>query len=267
MSHLDNAQLLELTAYLKRSLRRYEPLQEELLDHLACLVEKNMAAGMDFSQAKAQALEYFTKDEVKKTEGKTLYFVHTKPVIMKVFSFLGVALLLGLATLPFNSTDHSEHLKNSVHIEKSLPPLPPAPAFSEIVLEDPPNEAPLAGQHQITSAYGQRVHPVFKKKMLHRGVDFKAPLGTPIVATGDGTIEFADEEKMYGMKVIIQHDGEYKSLYAHMSEIKVKAGQRVTRGTVIGLVGSSGASTAPHLHYEIIKEGKAVNPADYLPKS
>jgi murein DD-endopeptidase MepM/ murein hydrolase activator NlpD len=103
--------------------------------------------------------------------------------------------------------------------------------------------------------------------MLHRGVDFKAPKGTPILATADGTVEFADEEKRYGLKVVIQHDGEYKSLYAHMSEIKVQAGQQVKKGTVIGLVGSSGLSTAPHLHYEIIKNGKAVNPADYLPKS
>lgn len=258
MSQLDEAQLLDLAAYLKNSLRRYEPLQEELLDHLACMVEEKMAEGLDFHQAKTQALEYFTKDEVKKTEGKTLYFVHTKPVIMKIFSFLGVAFLLGLATLPFSQPEQ----------KMPLPPPPPTPVLVEQQInKEPPVEAPLDGPRKITAAYGQRVHPIYKKAMLHRGVDFKAPKGTPILATADGTVEFADEEKRYGLKVVIQHDGEYKSLYAHMSEIKVQAGQQVKKGTVIGLVGSSGLSTAPHLHYEIIKNGKAVNPADYLPKS
>lgn len=260
MKFLDETQLHELATYLDSSLRQYEPLQEELLDHLACMIEAKMAAGMDFPTAKAQALGYLTKDEVKKTEGQTLYFVHTKPVLMKVFTFFGLLFALGLATLPFEKTE--DPLAEPI-VEK-----PQNPFFVEYVPSlDPPDISPLSGQIHITSDYGQRVHPVFKKKMLHMGVDFKAPMGAPIVATADGVIEFADEEKQYGLKVIIQHDGAYKSLYAHMSEIKVKAGDKVKKGAVIGLVGNSGASTAPHLHYEILKDGKRVNPADYLPKS
>jgi murein DD-endopeptidase MepM/ murein hydrolase activator NlpD len=260
MKLLNDTQLQELTNYLNSSLQKYEPLQEELLDHLACIIEEKMATGMDYSTAKAQALVYFTKDEVKKTEGKTRYFVHTKPVIMKVFSFLGLILLAILAATPFNKEEEPLPLAMEEEPEK--------PFFVEFIPDqDPPDICPLYGQPQITSEYGQRIHPVFKKKVLHRGVDFKASLGTPVVATADGVIEFADEEKNYGLKVVIQHEGAYQSLYAHMSAIKVKAGEKVKKGTVIGLVGSSGASTAPHLHYEILKDGKAVNPAEYLPKS
>lgn len=260
MNFLDETQLLELAKYLKNSSRQYPPLQEELLDHLACIIEEKMATGVDFSTAKAQALECFTKDEVKKTEGQTLYFVHTKPVLMKVFTFFGLVFALGLATLPFGKTEDP--------LPEPIAEKPQNPFFIEYVPSlEPPDISPLDGQPKVSSGYGQRIHPVLKKKMLHRGIDFKAPMGTPIVATADGVIEFADEEKQYGLKIIIQHDGEYKSLYAHMSEIKVKAGDKVKKGTVIGLVGNSGASTAPHLHYEIIKAGKPVNPADYLPKS
>lgn len=266
MSSLDEAQLQDLVVFLKSSLRRYEPLQEELLDHLACMVEEKMAEGLDYPAAKTQALTNFTKDEVKKTEGKTLYFVHTKPVLMKVFSFLGLAILFGLIALP--SKELKEELPSTLNLEeKSPPPLEPHP-FVELTTEkDPPDRFPLHSNREIVSGYGQRLHPVFKKKMLHHGVDFKAPLGTPIIATADGVIEFADNEEKYGLKVVIQHDDEYKSLYAHLSEIKVKAGEQVKKGTVIGLVGNTGISTAPHLHYEIIKNGKAVNPAEYLPKS
>lgn len=256
MSALNDRQLQDLANYLEDSLRRHEPLQEELLDHLACMVEERLAEGLDYPTAKRQVLDYFTKDEVQKTEGKTLYFTHTKPVLMKIFSFLCLAFFLGLATLPFG------------HLEEKLPtPQKPMASVELPGLKDPPDIAPLNGKPKIISGYGQRLHPVFKEKMLHRGLDFKAPLGTPILATADGTIAFADEEEKYGLKVIIQHDGQYQSLYAHLSEIKVKKGEQVKKGTIIGLVGSTGLSTAPHLHYEILKSGKAVNPADYLPKS
>ena len=257
MNVLTDEQLQELSKHLDDALGRYEPLREELLDHLACLIEEEMAAGSDYTGAKKKALDRFTKDEVKKTEGRTLYFVHTKPVLMKIFSFLGIALALGIISLP-------------VREKQPIPPkaVESKPGFAEFAAQkDPPDIYPLSGDRKITAAYGLRIHPILKKEMLHRGVDFKAPLGTPIVATADGVVESAGEQKLYGLKVVIQHDGEYKSLYAHLSEIKVKAGEKIRKGTVIGRVGSSGISTAPHLHYEIIKDGAPVDPAEYLPKS
>lgn len=254
MTWLSETQLQELATYLKKSGGRYRPLEDELLDHLACLVEERIAAGLDYEEAKKQALDHFTKDEVQKTEGRTLYFVHTKPVLMKCLLFLSLSTLLGLTSwLSFTTP-------------RSLSETTPPPA-SIRQAADPPDSAPLNGQYDVSAPYGPRMHPVLQEKMLHRGVDFKAPLGTPILATADGIVETAQEEKAYGLKVVLRHDGQYQSLYAHLSEIKVKAGESVTKGTVIGLVGSSGVSSGPHLHYEILKNGRPVNPAGYMPKS
>lgn len=264
MSFLNDTQLRELKSYLQATAKRHTPLQEELLDHLACLIEERMAAGADYLSAKNEALQFLTKDEVKRTEGKTLYFIHTKPVLMKVFSFFGLIGLIGLASMFF------PHHDAVVHTHELPAPATPQQVQPQVVLVseiEPPAIAPLEGNHSITFDYGTRVHPILKEKRLHRGIDFKAPMGTPIRATADGVITFAAEEHNYGLKIVIQHDDHFESLYAHMSEIKVKAGDQVKKGTIIGLVGNTGLSTAPHLHYEVLKDGKPVNPADYLPKT
>jgi len=128
-----------------------------------------------------------------------------------------------------------------------------------------PDLVPLKGNYSISSGYGMRIHPMFKeKKMMHEAIDFQAEEGTPIVATADGVIvkeEFL--EKGQGKVIVIKHSDEFQTFYSHLSEFKVKLGDKVKKGEVIGLVGSSGLSTGPHLHYEVIKNGKRVNPADY----
>ena len=117
---------------------------------------------------------------------------------------------------------------------------------------------------RMASGFGYRIHPIYKIRKLHTGMDFTAPVGTEIYATGDGVVERVERKKTgYGHNVIIKHGFGYKTLYAHMSEIKVKVGQEVKRGEVIGLVGNTGTSVGPHLHYEVIKEGSKVNPANY----
>lgn len=117
---------------------------------------------------------------------------------------------------------------------------------------------------RMASGYGYRIHPIYKVRKMHWGMDFSAPTGTEIFATGDGeVIEVKKKYNGYGHHVVIQHGFGYETLYAHMSKILVRKGQRVERGEVIGLVGSTGTSVAPHLHYEVFKEGKRVNPAHY----
>jgi len=117
---------------------------------------------------------------------------------------------------------------------------------------------------RMASGYGYRIHPIYKVRKMHWGMDFSAPTGTEIFATGDGTVvEVKKKYNGYGHHVKIQHGFGYETLYAHMSKILVRKGQRVERGEVIGLVGSTGTSVAPHLHYEVFKEGKRVNPAHY----
>lgn len=114
------------------------------------------------------------------------------------------------------------------------------------------------------SGFGWRTHPIYKTDEFHPGMDFAAPEGTEIYATGDGVIEVADASAQgYGNRVVIDHGNNYKTLYGHMTRFAVKPGEKVKRGQVIGYVGSTGLSTAPHVHYEVIKNGEKMNPVNY----
>jgi murein DD-endopeptidase MepM/ murein hydrolase activator NlpD len=117
---------------------------------------------------------------------------------------------------------------------------------------------------QTAGGYGMRIHPIHKIPKFHAGMDFTAKQGTPIYATGDGRVTFADyATNGYGRHVVIDHGFGYSTLYAHLSELKVRNGQKVKRGDVIGLVGNTGLSAGPHLHYEVHKNGQPVDPANY----
>lgn len=117
----------------------------------------------------------------------------------------------------------------------------------------------------LLSGFGRRIHPVFKIWKKHTGIDFSCPRGTQIVASGKGVIEKINGNgRGYGKHVLINHGYGIQTLYAHMSEIDVRVGQKVERGTPIGKVGSTGTATAPHLHYEVHKQGTPINPIDYV---
>tara|TARA_Y100000589_G_scaffold331882_2_gene387668 strand:- start:51554 stop:52525 length:972 start_codon:yes stop_codon:yes gene_type:complete len=117
---------------------------------------------------------------------------------------------------------------------------------------------------RLASGYGYRMHPILKYRKFHAGMDFTAPTGTPIYATGEGTVIQADAAASgYGKHVRIDHGYGYVSLYAHMSKIAVKPGQKVKRGDIIGYVGNTGLSAGPHCHYEVRKNGEPVNPVNY----
>ena len=115
---------------------------------------------------------------------------------------------------------------------------------------------------RISSGFGLRRHPVLGYNKMHKGMDFAAPTGTPIYAAGDGIVEHAGRKGSYGNYVRIRHNSKLKTAYAHMHKIKssVKVGTRVRQGQVIGTVGTTGRSTGPHLHYEVLLSGKQVNP-------
>ncbi len=114
---------------------------------------------------------------------------------------------------------------------------------------------------RIGSLFGYRTDPFYKVIKFHEGIDFTAAVGTPIYATGDGVIALAEYNSGgYGNEIIINHGFSYETRYAHLSKIKVKNGQRVKRGEIIGLMGNTGKSTAPHLHYEVLKAGVPMNP-------
>lgn len=114
------------------------------------------------------------------------------------------------------------------------------------------------------SGYGWRTHPIYKTQEFHPGMDFTAEQGTPIYATGDGVVEIADANAQgYGNHVVINHGFGYQTLYGHMSKIATTTGKKVKRGDLIGYVGSTGLSTGPHVHYEVIKNGEKVNPINF----
>ena len=118
---------------------------------------------------------------------------------------------------------------------------------------------------RLASGFGLRVHPIYKVKMMHPGIDFSAPKGTPIYATGAGkVITVKSSFTGYGKQVELDHGFGYTTKYAHMSEFNVKVGQTVERGQCIGYVGNTGTSTAPHLHYEILKDNEKVNPIHFF---
>ena len=117
----------------------------------------------------------------------------------------------------------------------------------------------------LASGFGLRIHPVYKVKKMHNGIDFAASIGTPIYATADGTIAKVEVRfSGYGKMVEIDHGFGYRTRYAHMHDFAVKRGQQVKRGDLIGYVGNTGLSTAPHLHYEVFINDKRVDPVHYF---
>lgn len=117
---------------------------------------------------------------------------------------------------------------------------------------------------RFASGYGYRIHPIYRTLKMHTGIDLTAPTGTPVYSTGNGkVIKVGYATGGYGKRILIDHGFGFKTLYAHLHEIHVKKGQKVKRGELIGEVGNTGRSTAPHLHYEVRKNNKPENPVNY----
>ncbi len=129
-----------------------------------------------------------------------------------------------------------------------------------------PSIQPIANKDlkRLASGFGMRMHPLLKVMRMHAGCDFSAPQGTPIFATGNGKVTSAVFSKTSGNMVKIDHGYGYETKYFHMSKFAVKRGQRVKRGDIIGYVGNTGLSKAPHCHYEVWKDGKHVNPVNFF---
>ena len=128
-----------------------------------------------------------------------------------------------------------------------------------------PSGSPLANTF-VTSEFGNRYHPITKNKRLHTGIDFRAQVGTEIYSTADGIVLKSrnSDPGGYGKMLVIMHNYGFKTLYAHMSEVYIRVGDIIPKGTLIGLTGNSGNSTGPHLHYEVKFLEKFINPKDFL---
>jgi murein DD-endopeptidase MepM/ murein hydrolase activator NlpD len=136
----------------------------------------------------------------------------------------------------------------------------------QIMLKAIPSIQPISNRDltRIASGYGLRMHPIYKILKMHKGMDFTAPVGTEIYSTGDGVVERVAWTGGYGKTIMINHGYGYKTRYAHCSKYNCKKGQKVKRGDLIGFVGNTGQSTAPHLHYEVFKNKKQINPVNFF---
>lgn len=207
-------------------------LEEELFDHFCCLVESYMQAGQTFETAKIAAFGTFVPGELQQIQQE---ITKHKSIIMTQIPAMTIGFILATLGLFIFS------------------------------IVEPPSGSPIQADYEVSSPFGMRMHPVQKVKKMHFGLDLKAPVGTPVLATSDGVVIKAVEQKTgYGNMIMIQHDESFKTLYGQLSEINVQHGQKVKKGQVIGKVGNSGASTGPHLHYEVIKDGKRVDPQSFL---
>ncbi len=172
------------------------------------------------------------------------------------------------ASLMLNSGKRLMELEAKISVHKSR--------FSKIEklsdnrilkLQQIPAIQPIHNHNLIrtSSGFGMRIHPVYHVAKMHTGIDFTAKKGTEIFATGDGVIEeVSNDYSGYGKHVVIKHAFGYETLYAHMSGHAVKEGQKVKRGQLIGYVGNTGTSPSAHLHYEVIKDGRKINPANFF---
>lgn len=170
------------------------------------------------------------------------------------------------ADLVINTTSKLDMLDRQLYIQSK--------SFDEVVdlcknhdemLNCIPAIMPVANKNlkQTASGYGTRIDPIYKTVKFHAGMDFSANIGTPVYATGNGTVIKSGWESGYGNLIKVDHGFGYVTWYAHLNKCKVRVGQKVLRGEVIGEVGNTGKSTGPHLHYEVHVKGKVVNPVNY----
>jgi murein DD-endopeptidase MepM/ murein hydrolase activator NlpD len=137
-------------------------------------------------------------------------------------------------------------------------PIVPPPTSGDGI----PSIYPTFGE--LTSGFGLRIHPILNDLEFHEGIDIANEMGTPIYATADGVVRLINYENGYGKRMFISHQDGYETQYAHLYSYHVKEGDSVRKGQIIALMGNSGMSTGPHLHYEVIKDGDKINPTAYL---
>lgn len=233
-----NHQYKWIAKALKENGIKNKALLQEMVDHYASMHEQHINSKSADDQPNKNEIKNFILAQIKNDDLKELNSeinaIHkpTKKIIC-------MSTLLFLCLLFFS---------NSFFVSDS----------------EPPSQWPLEQKHSVSSEFGMRIHPIKKKKVMHKGIDIVAKKGTPVLASASGKIIETDYNELLGHFIVIQHDAIYSSRYHHLSERTHQLGEQVSKGDVIGKVGSTGLSTAPHLHFEVIKNKRKVDPSDYL---
>lgn len=214
----------------------YNRLEGELLDHICCAVEHQMQENnASFEEAYAQTIDAFGKQGILKVQKDTIKAAKTRTISRRIAAMsttIAACLILFIGVV--------------------------------VQAQERPDAHPLRKSIPVCSGFGKRVHPMSKKLRFHSGVDMRVPVGTKVYAPAGGKITEAGFHQGRGHYIVIQHNETYTTTYWHLSKILVKKNQFIAKGANIALTGSSGFSTGPHLHYEVRKNGKVVNPKQYL---
>lgn len=198
-------------------------------------IDPRTALAVDFEKAKQDNIVNILRDETTNTDIPEDKIIETKP-------------------------EETEKPKEVNIPDEITRPEPVKPKFSFT-----PSGKPVPDKvYRISSKFGPRVHPIHKTKRMHKGIDIASPKGTEIYATADGIVISAGKVRGYGNYILIKHGDTYRTAYAHLDKIKIKKGDVIMKGDLIGTVGSTGWSTGPHLHFEVLKDKKHVNPEDYI---
>lgn len=210
-------------------------LKNEIIDHTCCSIEEKMGYGISFENALKEAIESFGVKGLYKIESEIQTQKKRKSILKKLrLGTTSIAACLILLVLAVDAQERPE-----------IKPLDP-------------------GQFRISSSFGKRIDPFDRKEKFHRGIDLAVPVGTPVKATADGVVTKVEKGRGWGLLIRLKHGDDYVTSYAQLSESKVDIGQVVKKGDIIALSGNSGRSTAPHLHYEVIRNGQPVDPELYF---
>ena len=203
---------------------------------------------------------------------RTIFAKEPIPVDVRLFGIGGTNMYTELerfsnSDIVIKTTKALDMLSKKLYVQsKSFDEIVKLAKSKEDMLRSIPAIQPVSNKDlkRMASPFGIRIHPFYKVAKMHYGMDFTAPTGTEIYATGDATVlDVQKSERGYGNNVILNHGFGYETLYAHCAKILVRKGQKIKRGQVIALVGSTGMSLAPHLHYEVHVNGKPVDPINF----